>query len=207
MVMNCTQGEKSSLTNITYLHRYCQDGVEVLEIPGVDEIFSTVGTYSHMTGIPLDTLKKRYKRGGHGQAVMTKYGHLFADSVDTKFTINTKGGIQEVNLISEDIFLDWLEKDSPKILRAFAKGGFRTVMLKKVGIDRESLKYEPPQETQSAFPIYWTEKSFHQALVDSQYQKKSDPLPTLAVQWIQRQQENFFEEIPPKVLTSKIERS
>lgn len=98
-----------------------ENDIELVIDPNTGESFATASGYARMSGISRATVQMRLK-GVNSGLVKQSY-----------FKTKTHGGLQGVQLLSEDLICQWLPKDNPEMATQLMKQGVRMCLQKMAG--------------------------------------------------------------------------
>ncbi len=112
------------------LQRFDNDGIELVINTQTGESFATKRGYARMGNVDESTVRKRLKGADSSLVKMAK--------------IQTPGGIQGADLISEDLIAKWLPKDNPSMATSMLKVGIRASFHCMAGFDITSTAVQPP---------------------------------------------------------------
>ncbi|MCW5315615.1 hypothetical protein GTQ43_20905 [Nostoc sp. KVJ3] len=113
---------------MTNLVAYNNDGLEIYIDNISGEAFASISSYARMSGLSQQAISKRVK------------AHNFKEMKTAE--IQTRGGTQAHNLLTEDIIADWIVRDNPDVAAQFLKLGIRKFMHTLAGYSQAQEK--PP---------------------------------------------------------------
>lgn len=116
---------------MTNLQRFDQDGIEIFVDTSTGESFASKRGYARMANKDESTIRKRLKLRNNG----------FVKSAQ----IQTPGGMQGADLISEDLIAEWLPTDNPAMATQLMKLGVRVFLHKVAGYKVSSTAVQTPQ--------------------------------------------------------------
>ncbi|OYE02131.1 hypothetical protein [Nostoc sp. 'Peltigera membranacea cyanobiont' 232] len=99
---------------MTNLVAYNNDGLEIYIDNITGEAFASISSYARMSGLSQQAISKRVK------------AHNFKEIKTAE--IQTRGGTQAHNLLTESIIAEWIIRDNPDVAIQFAKLGIRKFM-------------------------------------------------------------------------------
>ncbi|MEH1790080.1 MAG: hypothetical protein V7L23_32070 [Nostoc sp.] len=129
---------------MTNLVAYNNDGLEIYIDKGTSEAFASISSYARMSGLSKPAISNRVKG-------------VTLNSL-RKAEIQTRGGLQGVNLLTEDIISEWIIKDNPTVATQFLKLGIRKFM--------HTLAGYTPSDTKPVNSLTRSDTSKLDALVD-----------------------------------------
>lgn len=109
------------MSSLVSYERFDKNGIELIVDCNSGETFATVNGYGRMSGKDKSTISRRLKG-------------VAPEDVKTA-EILTPGGLQGVTLISEDLIVEWLPKDNPKMATQLMKLGVRVFLHKLAGYE------------------------------------------------------------------------
>lgn len=117
------------------LQRFDNGGIELIINTQTGESFASISGYARMVNLSVDTIAKRVKRGSKG---------LDKSAVKTA-EIQTAGGLQGVDLLSESVIAEWIVKDNPEIAAKLIQAGVRVYLHTLAGytVSSTATKQEP----------------------------------------------------------------
>lgn len=96
-----------------------EDGLEVIINTETGETFASTRGYARLSGLSPSGIRKRLKK-----LVIEGGNQMVVQNVE----IQTPGGVQSGNLITEDLIIEWITKDNPQAATLMLKAGIRAYM-------------------------------------------------------------------------------
>jgi len=116
---------------MTNLQRFDQDGIEIVINTETGESFASVSGYARMSGLSKQAISKRLRT---------------VNPTTTKSAeIQTVTGLKTVNLVPEDLIVEWLPKDNPEMASKLMRLGVRMFLHQMAGYEVTTTAIATPQ--------------------------------------------------------------